>query len=72
MRLTPRVQYAVAIGDGIYYREAEARCHKWARFLINHFPKEGGFDWSETLFHQWIIEKHPVWPFFSPFLVCLP
>lgn len=38
----------------------EERCHKWASFLINHFPKESDFDWTGTLFYEWMIQEHPV------------
>lgn len=43
----------------MYRHEAEERCHKWATFLINHFPKEKDFAWSGTFFYTWIIDKHP-------------
>jgi hypothetical protein len=44
----------------MFREEAEELCHKWAPFLINHFPKEGGFDWEETDFYKWMIDAHPV------------
>jgi hypothetical protein len=50
----------VAVGDGMFRDEAEERCHKWAPFLINHFPKEDQFEWQGTFFYTWIIDKHPV------------
>ncbi|OIW29944.1 hypothetical protein CONLIGDRAFT_714399 [Coniochaeta ligniaria NRRL 30616] len=53
------LQYAVAVGDGMFRHEAEERCHKWAPFLINQFPKEGQFEWQGTFFYTWIIDKHP-------------
>ncbi|KAL1881150.1 hypothetical protein VTK73DRAFT_4597 [Phialemonium thermophilum] len=53
------LKYAVAVGDGVYRHEVEERFHKWSKFLINHFPKEREFDWSGTLFHEWMIQEHP-------------
>lgn len=53
-------QYALGVGDGMFREEAEELCHKWAPFLINHLPKEGGFNWEETDFYKWLIDAHPV------------
>lgn len=53
-------KYAVAVGDGMLRDEAEERCHKWAPFLINHFPKDRTMKWKRTFFYSWIIDKHPV------------
>ncbi|KAK0727266.1 hypothetical protein B0T26DRAFT_640010 [Lasiosphaeria miniovina] len=52
-------KYAVAVGDGVTRDEVEARCHKWAQFLIAHFPKEVDVNWESTLFSKWIHQSHP-------------
>lgn len=52
-------KYAVAVGDGVTRDEVEARCHKWAQFLIAHFPKEVDVKWESTLFSKWIHQSHP-------------
>ncbi|KAK3378515.1 hypothetical protein B0H63DRAFT_525738 [Podospora didyma] len=52
-------KYAVAVGDGVLRDEVEARCHKWAKFLIGHFPKEIDLNWEETLFFKWMHQSHP-------------
>lgn len=52
--------YAVRAGDGILRHEVEALCHKWANFLIPHFPKEAELDWNTTRFAKWLREEHPV------------
>ncbi|KAB5575820.1 hypothetical protein GE09DRAFT_605637 [Coniochaeta sp. 2T2.1] len=56
---TVLLKYAVAVGNGIFRAEAEAQCHKWAAFLINHLSKEEEFPWKGTFFYKWLIEKHP-------------
>ncbi|KAM7223428.1 hypothetical protein V8F06_001305 [Rhypophila decipiens] len=53
-------QYAITLGNGIFRDEAEARCHKWAQFLIGHFSKElENFACDKTLFARWMRESHP-------------
>ncbi|KAL2257035.1 hypothetical protein VTK26DRAFT_754 [Humicola hyalothermophila] len=54
-------KYALKVGDGIVRDEVEALCHKWAAFLIGHFPKEDndGWKWDETLFYKWLRDSHP-------------
>lgn len=53
-------KYAVKAGDGIVRDEVEALCHKWAEFLLGHFPKEVGFNWDGVLFAKWLRESNPV------------
>jgi hypothetical protein len=50
----------VSVGDGMFRDEAEERCHKWAPFMINHFPKETDIEWKGTFFYTWIIDEHPL------------
>lgn len=56
------LKYAVSVGDGIVRHEVEALCHKWAEFLIAHFPKETEqkWKWQNTLFAKWLKDSHPV------------
>lgn len=49
----------MTLGDGIFRDEAEARCHKWAQFLIAHLSKELDIQCNDTLFALWMREKHP-------------
>ncbi|KAJ4302267.1 hypothetical protein N0V88_002404 [Collariella sp. IMI 366227] len=51
--------YAVRTGDGILRHEVESLCHKWANFLIPHFPKENELDWNTTRFAKWLRGEHP-------------
>ncbi|KAL2016698.1 hypothetical protein VTK56DRAFT_3161 [Thermocarpiscus australiensis] len=53
------LKYAVKAGDGILRDEVEALCHKWAEFLLAHFPKEAELDWDQTLFANWLRDSHP-------------
>lgn len=53
---------AVKAGDGMLRDEVEALCHKWAGFLIAHFPKEAALAWDETAFAKWLRKSHPVCP----------
>ena len=59
---TVLLKYAVAVGNGMFRAEAEAQCHKWAAFLINHLFKEEEYNWKGTFFYKWLIKKHPVRP----------
>ncbi|KAM7188325.1 hypothetical protein V8F20_010608 [Naviculisporaceae sp. PSN 640] len=52
-------RYANTLGNGIFRDEAEARCHKWAQFLIAHLSRELDIQSNDTLFAQWMREKHP-------------
>ncbi|KAK0636216.1 hypothetical protein B0T17DRAFT_482119 [Bombardia bombarda] len=52
-------RYAVIAGDGVVLHEAVERCHKWAKFMISHFPKENSIEWDDTPFAKWIYEKNP-------------
>jgi hypothetical protein len=58
------LKYAVKAGDGIVRDEVEALCHKWAEFLLAHFPKEVDLKWDDVLFAKWLRDSHPVspWP----------
>lgn len=53
--------YALAAGDGgvTVKEEVEARCHKWAQFLLAHFPKESEIKWQDTEFAAWLQAAHP-------------
>ncbi|KAK4189624.1 hypothetical protein QBC35DRAFT_379721 [Podospora australis] len=57
------LKYAVRVGNGIVRDEVEELCHKWAEFLIAHFPKENVDDdfqgWEGTLFAKWLKAAHP-------------
>ncbi|KAK3685557.1 hypothetical protein B0T22DRAFT_465976 [Podospora appendiculata] len=50
---------AVNIGDGAVLAEFEKRCHKWAKFLISHFPIDKEMEWDGTAFATWIYHSHP-------------
>ncbi|KAK3327214.1 hypothetical protein B0T19DRAFT_156564 [Cercophora scortea] len=50
---------AVNIGDGAVKTEFENRCHKWAKFLIFHFPIDKEMKWDGTAFATWIYDSHP-------------
>ncbi|KAK3391981.1 hypothetical protein B0T20DRAFT_472731 [Sordaria brevicollis] len=54
-------KYALTAGDGgvTVIEEVEARCHKWAQFLLAHFPKESEIKWEETEFAAWLQAAHP-------------
>ncbi|KAK3326319.1 hypothetical protein B0H66DRAFT_617285 [Apodospora peruviana] len=47
-------KYALTVGDGVFRDEVEARCKKWAQFLISHFPKEAELLWDNTDFAKWL------------------
>lgn len=53
--------YALTAGDGgvTVIEEVEARCHKWAQFLLAHFPKESEIKWQDTEFAAWLQAAHP-------------
>ncbi|KAK1775806.1 hypothetical protein QBC45DRAFT_382603 [Copromyces sp. CBS 386.78] len=53
--------YALTAGDGgvTLKEEVEARCHKWAKFLLAHFPKELEIKWQDTEFAAWLQAAHP-------------
>ncbi|KAK3995093.1 hypothetical protein QBC44DRAFT_378911 [Cladorrhinum sp. PSN332] len=53
------LEYAIRVGNGVVRDEVEALCHKWAEWLIAHFPKEVELDWSKTAFATWVKESHP-------------
>ncbi|KAK4241434.1 hypothetical protein C8A03DRAFT_12313 [Achaetomium macrosporum] len=53
------LNYAVRAGDGILRDEVEPLCHKWAEFLIAHFPKEAELNWDLTYFAKWLRDAHP-------------
>ncbi|KAK3308042.1 uncharacterized protein B0T15DRAFT_508558 [Chaetomium strumarium] len=53
------LRYAVRAGDGILRDEVEPLCHKWAEFMIAHFPKEVDLDWELTYFAKWLRDAHP-------------
>ena len=60
---TVLLKYALKAGSGIFHEEAKALCHKWADFLIAHFPKEdacNGWSWDNTDFAKWLRDSHPV------------
>ena len=54
-------RYALEAGDGLVtdIEEVEARCHKWAKFLLAHFPKELEIKWQDTEFAAWLQAAHP-------------
>lgn len=52
-------EYAFRVGNGIVRDEVEALCHKWAEWMIAHFPREVDLDWSNTEFAKWLQESHP-------------
>ncbi|KAK4464811.1 hypothetical protein QBC42DRAFT_36679 [Cladorrhinum samala] len=52
-------EYALRVGNGIVRDEVEDLCHKWAEWMIAHFPREVDLDWSNTQFAKWLQESHP-------------
>ncbi|KAH8887400.1 hypothetical protein GQ53DRAFT_827192 [Thozetella sp. PMI_491] len=53
------LQYAQAVGDGVFYDEVVLRCDRWAQFFISHFHKETEYSWKGNTFYQWMLERHP-------------
>ncbi|KAK4225490.1 hypothetical protein QBC38DRAFT_263439 [Podospora fimiseda] len=53
------LDYAIRVGNGIVRDEVEALCHKWAEWLIAHFPKEEELNWKDTAFATWVEDSHP-------------
>lgn len=53
--------YALTAGDGAVTvkEEVEARCLKWAQFLLAHFPKESEIRWQDTGFAAWLQSARP-------------